>query len=482
LQRGIRAAGFDKPRPIQAKTIPAVLEGRDVLGLAQTGTGKTAAFALPILEHLGSNSSRAPRALILAPTRELAAQIQAETEVLAQYTPLRCVSVFGGVSASSQIRALRRGVDIVIACPGRLLDLHQQGELDLRRIEVLVLDEADHMFDMGFLPSIKRILAALPQQRQNLLFSATMPREIRGLADRVLHRPHVVELAHSKPVDSVVHARFSVDQKRKEELLRHLLDEEEFSSGIVFLRTKHRAKRLAQKLTRDGHDAVALQGNMSQGQRERAMLGFREGRFKVLVATDIAARGIDVAGVSHVINFDVPNTPDAYTHRIGRTGRAGLNGKAYTFVCHDEADALRAIEKRIGEAIPVIHAAGFSSNGANNSGEDYSNQQRRGGRGGGRGRSPFGRSRIRSHGGGVPTGRNEDNERRGGQRRGRSRANANKLGGGKLGGSNGARRSQSRTNADVNGSAPARPQDPKQEFGAGVDQPRRGGRSSRRAG
>jgi ATP-dependent RNA helicase RhlE len=352
IQRGIAALGFVEPRPIQEQTIPAALEGRDVLGLAQTGTGKTAAFALPILERLNAKRRPGPRALILAPTRELAMQIHAEIEVLARFTGLRAVTVFGGVSASPQIRAFRDRPDIVVACPGRLLDLMQQGVAKLDNVEVLVLDEADHMFDIGFLPNVRRIVRALPKKRQNLLFSATMPAEVRVLTRELLDRPHVAELAHSRPAETIDHALYSVPSDRKVDLLCHLLAEDGFTSAIVFLRTKHRAKKLALQLSRMGHAAVALQGNMSQPQRDRAMSGFREGRFDVLVATDIAARGIDVANVSHVINFDVPNTPDAYTHRIGRTGRAERSGKAFTLVCDEDRGAVRDIERRLGKPIP----------------------------------------------------------------------------------------------------------------------------------
>jgi ATP-dependent RNA helicase RhlE len=364
IQRGIAALGFTEPRPIQAQTIPAALEGRDVLGLAQTGTGKTAAFALPILARLNSKRRPGPRALILAPTRELAMQIHAEVTALARFTGLVAVTVFGGVPAGPQIRALRARPDIVIACPGRLLDLMQQGAVKLGGIEVLVLDEADHMFDLGFLPNVRRILSALPPARQNLLFSATMPAEVRALTAGLMHDPHIVELAHSKPAETVEHALYPVPSDRKVDLLRYLLSEDGFTSAIVFLRTKHRAKRLALQLSRMGHNAVALQGNMSQAQRDRAMGGFREGRFDVLVATDIAARGIDVARVSHVINFDVPNTPDAYTHRIGRTGRAERSGKACTLVSDSDHAAVRDIERRLGAAIPSCQVPGFTTTAA----------------------------------------------------------------------------------------------------------------------
>jgi ATP-dependent RNA helicase RhlE len=359
IQRGIAALGFTAPRSIQAQTIPAALTGRDVLGLAQTGTGKTAAFALPILQRLNSKRRPGPRALVLAPTRELAMQIQAEVAALAQFTGLEAVTVFGGVSSVPQIRALRARPDIVIACPGRLLDLMRQGVVKLEGIEVLVLDEADHMFDMGFLPDVRRILNALPRQRQNLLFSATMPAEVRLLTAQLLVEPCVVELAHSKPAETVEHTLYPIASERKLDLLRHLLSEDGFKSAIVFLRTKQRAKRLALQLGKLGHSAVALQGNMSQPQRDRAMRGFREGRFDILVATDIAARGIDVANVSHVINFDVPNTPDAYTHRIGRTGRAERSGKAFTLVCDEDGAAVREIERCLGAPIARRQVSGF---------------------------------------------------------------------------------------------------------------------------
>ena len=333
------------------------MKGRDVLGLAQTGTGKTAAFVLPILQRLLQRRRRGDtRVLVVAPTRELAAQVHGEFERLAEYTPLRATVVFGGVPLNRQVRALKQRPEIVVACPGRLLDLLSQGALRIDRVETLVLDEADHMFDMGFLPDIRRILKQLPRKRQNLMFSATMPREIRGLADQVLHEPKVVELANARPAETIRHGLFHLGEKQKVQVLDELLSGDEFRSAIVFSRTKRRAKRLAERLDRAGHNAVALQGNMSQGQRERALKGFREGDHDVLVATDIAARGLDIAGVSHVVNFDLPNTPDAYTHRIGRTGRSEESGTAYTFVTPDDQQALRAIEKRLGKRIEVWRA------------------------------------------------------------------------------------------------------------------------------
>jgi ATP-dependent RNA helicase RhlE len=352
LVRGVRAAGFVEPRPIQVETIPAALEGADVLGLAHTGTGKTAAFALPLLDQLLDSRKPGPRALVLAPTRELATQIDAEIRLLARFTSLKTALVFGGVPMRAQIEALRRRPDVVVACPGRLLDLMDQGVARLGDVETLVLDEADHMFDMGFLPDVRRILSALPEERQNLLFSATMPREIRHLADEVLYDPHVVELADAAPAETIEHALYPVPEARKIDLLEHILAAGGCDSAIVFTRTKHRARRLAQQLDRAGHRAVGLQGNMSQAQRDRAMRGFRERRFDILVATDIAARGIDVSGVSHVINYDVPNTPEAYTHRIGRTGRSECEGKACTFVTGEDWGWVRATERMIGEPIP----------------------------------------------------------------------------------------------------------------------------------
>ena len=360
VARGVAEAGFVRPRPIQALTIPAALAGSDVLGLAQTGTGKTAAFGLPILERLLADGGRGTRALVLAPTRELAMQIDTEIRMLARFTRFRTVTVYGGVNAASQISKLRKRPDLIVACPGRLLDLHQQGHVDLTRIEILVLDEADHMFDSGFLPDIKKILRSLPAKRQNLMFAATMPGPIRQLADRILDRPHVAEVEHNRPLATIEHAFYSIVPTGKTELLGHVLTEDGFSSAIVFARTKHRAKKLADQLSRMGHGAIALQGNMSQPQRDRAMKGFRDGRFDVLVATDIAARGIDVAKVSHVINYDMPNTTDAYTHRIGRTGRAEHSGKAYSFVCREDRDQMRAIERRHGSSIPRREVDGIT--------------------------------------------------------------------------------------------------------------------------
>ena len=361
LLRGIDAAGFTNPRSIQTDTIPAGLEGRDVLGIAETGTGKTAAFALPILDRLLKGRGKSPRALIIAPTRELANQIMVETRMLARYTHLTMATIYGGIQIRSQIMVLKRKPDIIIGCPGRVIDLLERGDLRLDMVETLVLDEADHMFDMGFLPDIRKILAALPKHRQNMLFSATMPKEIRHLADNLLNNPLVVERASSAPATTIDHALVMISEDRKRDLLEHVLRSADCNSAIVFTRTKHRARRLAEQLVKNGHRAIGIQGNLSQAQRDRAMNGFRTRRFDILVATDIVARGIDVSNVSHVINFDVPNTPEAYTHRLGRTGRAEREGIACTFVTGGDHNWVRATERMIGAPIPRRQVEGFDA-------------------------------------------------------------------------------------------------------------------------
>ena len=359
LNKAIEMAQYSSPRPIQATAIGPALEGRDVLGLAQTGTGKTAAFAIPCIEHLLRRKKPGPRVLVVGPTRELVTQIEEEFRKLSRGTQLRTMTIYGGVSEKPQIKKLERRPDVICACPGRLLDLLGQGYVDLSRVDTLILDEADHMFDMGFLPDIKRILGHLQQQRQNLLFAATMPREIRRLAEQMLVDPFVVEIDHSVPASTIEHALYPVVEKRKTEMLKQLLQQDDFKSAIVFTRTKRRARQLADKLEMDGHRAVALQGNMSQNQRDRAMKGFRQKNFDILVATDIAARGIDVDQISHVINLDIPNTPEAYTHRIGRTGRSEREGKAFTFITEDDGEMIRAIEKSIGASIEIKTMPGF---------------------------------------------------------------------------------------------------------------------------
>ena len=351
LRENIRTLGFDLPTPIQRKAIPTILEGRDVIGLAQTGTGKTAAFALPLLHRLLAGPRRQLRALIIGPTRELAEQTRGALEDLAAHTDLRVVTLYGGVSLRPQVEGLRRGAEIAVACPGRLLDHIGQGAIRLEHIECLVLDEADRMFDMGFLPDIRRILGKLPARRQTLLFSATMPDAVRRLAREFLRDPVTLQIAHSKPAASVAHALYPVPPHLKAPLLLAVLDRTDRESVLVFTRTKHRARRLATQLTRAGHTAASLQGNLSQRQRQHAMEGFRDGRYQVLVATDLAARGLDVSSISHVINFDMPGTVDDYTHRIGRTGRAAKTGDAFTFITPEDEATVRAIERVLGSAI-----------------------------------------------------------------------------------------------------------------------------------
>jgi ATP-dependent RNA helicase RhlE len=348
---GVVEAGYITPTPIQKQAIPTVLEGRDVIGLAQTGTGKTAVFVLPILHKLVRRKTGTLRALVIAPTRELAEQIHCSFEALGRQTRLRSMTLYGGVSIRPQEEKLRRGTEIVVACPGRLLDHIRQGNVDLSHLEVLVLDEADQMFDMGFLPDIRRIVGHVPRQRQTLLFSATMPAQIRGLAGETLTDPVTVQVGDSAPADTVSHALYPVEPHLKTPLLLELLRHTDTGPVLVFTRTKHRAKNLGEKLSRSGFRSTCLQGNLSQNRRQAALDGFKDGTFQILVATDIAARGIDVSRVSHVINYDVPNTPEAYIHRIGRTGRAYRTGDAFTFVTTEDRDMVRAIDRVIG--VPV---------------------------------------------------------------------------------------------------------------------------------
>jgi ATP-dependent RNA helicase RhlE len=361
INAGISAARYSTPTPIQIHTIPPILEGRDVLGLAQTGTGKTAAFVLPILQHLLTGPRGKLRVLILSPTRELTEQTHVNIGTLGRHTGLRSLTIYGGVSAQAQIKGLRAGAEIAVACPGRLLDLMGQKVVNLSRIEILVIDEADRMFDMGFLPDIRRILAVLPAQRQTLLFSATMPDEIRSLANELLNHPVKVDLGVSRPVETIGHAVYPVEQTRKAELLLALLRKAGSGQILVFTRTKHRAKKLAEQLIKAGLPATSLQGNLSQNRRQEAMNNFRTGRIKVLVATDIAARGIDVSQISHVINFDMPDTADAYTHRIGRTGRMARQGTALTLVTRDDLPMIRTIERLLGRSLEQRKLAGFDA-------------------------------------------------------------------------------------------------------------------------
>jgi ATP-dependent RNA helicase RhlE len=345
---GVTALGYVEPTPIQEQAIPPIMAGRDVMGLAQTGTGKTAAFALPILQRLEQGPRGRVRALIVAPTRELAEQIHQQFVSLGRQTRLRSVTVYGGVGMGGQVQALRAGPEIVVACPGRLLDHVRQGTVNLAGVEVLVLDEADRMFDMGFLPDVRRIVKAVPERRQTLLFSATMPQDIRELAGEVLHDPLTVQIGHAAPVETVSHALYPVAPHLKTALLTELLRKTGPGSVLIFTRTKHRAKRVAEQLARAGFEATSLQGNLSQNKRQAALDGFRTGNYRIMVATDIAARGIDVLSISHVINYDMPDTTDAYTHRIGRTGRAERTGEAYTLVTADDVNEVRDVERVLG--------------------------------------------------------------------------------------------------------------------------------------
>ncbi len=347
ITHAISHCGFTAPTPIQQQAIPSVLERRDLLGLAQTGTGKTAAFILPTVQHLMRTQAHHVRALIIAPTRELAEQINDFTRAIIRNTRLKSIAVYGGVSKQAQIAKLRGGVDIVVACPGRLLDLLNDKAVDLSRVDTLILDEADHMFDKGFLPDIRRILRRLPAERQSLVFSATMPDEIRHLAEDILTDPVTVQINPTRSVQSISHRLYAVEQEQKTDLLLQLLKDEAMATTLIFTRTKHKAKNLAQKLAQSGFKATSLQGNLSQNRRQQALDGFKTGAFTILVATDIAARGIDVNGISHVINYDMPDTAEAYIHRTGRTGRAARTGEALTFATREDSRMIRLIERSI---------------------------------------------------------------------------------------------------------------------------------------
>ncbi|HLV93039.1 MAG TPA: DEAD/DEAH box helicase, partial [Aequorivita sp.] len=355
LLKAISKKGYESPSVIQEKSIPLILEQKDVLASAQTGSGKTAGFALPILQLLSNESplrKRPIRALILTPTRELAAQVQEEFKEYSEYTDLRSAVIFGGVGANPQIRALRNGVDVLVATPGRLLDLIGQGALSLSKIEILVLDEADRMLDMGFVRDIKKIMALLPSKRQNLLFSATFSKEIKKLANEFLHNPVLVEATpENTTVEKIDQTVYRVDKTQKTDLIIKLISEGNWKQVLVFTRTKHGANRLSEKLEKAKITSAAIHGNKSQGARTRALSGFKEGKVRVLVATDIAARGLDIPLLPHVINFELPNIAEDYVHRIGRTGRAGASGEAISLVSLDEVSYLRAIEKLIGERL-----------------------------------------------------------------------------------------------------------------------------------
>ncbi len=368
LLRAVREQGYETPTPVQAKAIPIVLDGRDLLAGAQTGTGKTAGFVLPLLQRLAPHAStstsparHALRALILTPTRELAMQVEESVRTYGKHIPLRSTTVFGGVNINPQTLALRRGVEILVATPGRLLDHYQQGNLHFGSLEVLVLDEADRMLDMGFIRDIKKILALLPAKRQNLLFSATFTEEIRQLASGLLNDPAFVDVAPrnaaAELVEQVVHP---VDREKKRALLSHLIRSHKLDQVLVFTRTKHGASRLAEQLERDGIAAAAIHGNKSQPQRIKALSDFKQGQVTVLVATDIASRGLDIDQLPHVVNYELPQVPEDYVHRIGRTGRAGVEGKALSLVCVDEAKLLREIERLLKRTLPKEEIAGFT--------------------------------------------------------------------------------------------------------------------------
>lgn len=354
ILKAIDRQGYTAPTPIQQQAIPMLLQKRDLIGCAQTGTGKTAAFALPILQNLAPERRKGIKALILTPTRELAIQIQENFEYYGTYLPLRCTVIFGGVSQVPQVERLRRGVDILVATPGRLCDLINQGYVDISQIEVFVLDEADRMLDMGFIRDVKKVLNVLPKKRQTLLFSATMPKEIEALANTILHDPVTVKVDPVTSTASSIHQHvYLIDKGNKRHLLAKLLHGPEVGSALVFTRTKHAADKVVKELAQAGMEAMAIHGNKSQNARQTALKRFKSGEIKILVATDIAARGIDIPELSHVFNYELPNEPETYIHRIGRTGRAGLGGIAISFCDYDEMPYLKNIEKLMGKTIPV---------------------------------------------------------------------------------------------------------------------------------
>ena len=419
LLAAVSTEGYTIPTPIQSKTIPLILEGRDVLAGAQTGTGKTAAFTLPMLQLLSlsgqGEKGRFPRALVLAPTRELAAQVNESIRTYGRNLRQSSTVVFGGVGIQPQIDALRRGVDILVATPGRLLDHAGQGTVNLSKVEILVLDEADRMLDMGFIHDIKRILKLLPSKRQNLLFSATYNDEVKRLADGLLHNPALVEVARrntaAENVSQVVHP---VGHTRKRELLSHLIREKDWRQALVFTRTKHGANRLATQLVTDGINATAIHGNKSQSARTKALADFKSGAVKILVATDIAARGLDIDSLPHVVNYDLPNVPEDYVHRIGRTGRAGANGIALSLVSSEEKDLLVNIQRLLGRNIPVEEVQGFKFEASSGSApstrqpdgrHDHNRPRRPDGFGGNSSRRPFRQGKEAAGRRGEATGR-----------------------------------------------------------------------------
>jgi len=358
LLKGVKAMGYTVPTPIQEQAIPKVLEGRDIVGCAQTGTGKTAAFILPILQKI--SKGRGVKALVVTPTRELAGQIEDVARSCTRFTGQKVTAVYGGVGYQPQAEKIRRGIDLLIATPGRLLDIQRRGDVDLSGVEVLVLDEADRMLDMGFLPDVKRIINLCPEKRQNLLFSATMSHKVLGVLGTTLNNPMRIEVSPSAtPIEAIQQTVYPVGSTQKGDLLVQLLKERDLDRVLVFTRTKHRADRVCRTLSRKGIRGVAIHSNRSQGQRQQALDGFKSGKYRVLVATDIVARGIDVDNISHVINFDMPNKAEDYVHRIGRTARAGNDGTALSFLSAEEASSLREIEGLIGTTLPCEDVEGF---------------------------------------------------------------------------------------------------------------------------
>jgi ATP-dependent RNA helicase RhlE len=393
---GVKAQGYNEPTPIQKQAIPIIMQGQDILAGAQTGTGKTAAFTLPLLHLLSTNKhpgGHLPRALVLAPTRELAAQVGASIQTYGQGLSIESTVIFGGVGINPQKKRLRQGVEIVIGTPGRLLDLAGQKDLNLSRIEVLILDEADRMLDMGFIHDIRKIIKLLPRQRQTLFFSATYSKEIKALSDTILNKPELVEVARrNTAAENVAQSIYHVPKSRKRDLLSHLIKEGDWSQVLVFTRTKHGANRLAKQLCQDGIESTAIHGNKSQAARTRALADFKAGKVRVLVATDIAARGLDIVQLPHVVNYEIPNVPEDYIHRIGRTGRAGYNGEAISLVMKEEGKLLQAIERLLKKTIKVNDIEGFSTpaihrNDGNSSGNNRHHS------GGGSGQRRSGRTR-----------------------------------------------------------------------------------------
>ncbi len=359
LMAGIDRAGYETPTPVQEQAIPAALEGHDLIATAQTGTGKTATFVLPILHKLLSGPRHKARALIVTPTRELAEQINDNIRTLSAGTNLRSATIYGGVGTAPQVKALKLGVEILVACPGRLLDLAGQGFARLGDIEILVLDEADRMFDMGFLPDVRRIVKLLPAKRQTMLFSATFPSEVEKLAAETLSKPQRIAVGLSRPAHTVSHALYPVPKHLKTALTFEILKRTDTNSVLIFTRTRHRAQSLAIKLLREGYRVTSLHSDRTQGQRQSALSGFKDGRYQIMVATDIAARGLDVDSISHVINFDIPDTADAYIHRIGRTGRAERTGDAFTLITPEDDEMVRELEKIMGQRLPREKIDGF---------------------------------------------------------------------------------------------------------------------------